>query len=267
MRVALQGISANVETTFVISLLGTIQKRHVFIMSSTSPDVAGMRNFGLSFAQTEPRGRAKVRIMVRALACMRREIGLVDVLRVLARSRRLERGIDRGVVSAIRDQGLRDERFLSTRLEETALVAAMVEILGLERAREAYQQILEAVADDVMLALIPTAEELQAFDDPFAAFHAYLAGVLRANASAAIHLTEVREDTTDVFAYDVTYCVYERVAAAFGDPALCDISSCAGDDVSFPRLCGQIGARFRRRSTLAAGAACCDFRFERLPAS
>jgi hypothetical protein len=61
----------------------------------------------------------------------------------------------------------------------------------------------------------------------------------------------------------VTYCAYERVAAAFGEPRLCCISSCAGDEVSFPGLCHGIGARFIRQSTLAAGARCCDFRFER----
>jgi hypothetical protein len=58
-------------------------------------------------------------------------------------------------------------------------------------------------------------------------------------------------------------CAYEREAAAFGDPRLCGISSCAGDEASFPRLRHGIGARFVRQSPLAAGAKCCDFRFER----
>jgi hypothetical protein len=99
---------------------------------------------------------------------------------------------------------------------------------------------------------VPAADELNAFDDPFAAFRAYLEAVLDANARDGIHAAELREKMADAFAYDVTYCAYERVAAAFGDPRLCCISSCAGDEVSFPRLCHGIGARFSRHSTLAA---------------
>jgi len=232
-------------------------------LQGSSPSVASLRHYGRSFAESEPRGRAKWRIMLRAFNVMRRQLGLIGVLHVFWRSRILARRVDHEVLAAIRRRGLEDEAFLAARIEETALAAALVERLGFDRAAAVYRQVLEAVADDVMRELVPTAEELNAFDDPFAAFRAYLEGVLDANARAGIHAAERREDTADAFAYDVTYCAYERVAAAFGDPRLCCISSCAGDEVSFPRLCHGIGARFIRQSTLAAGAKCCDFRFER----
>lgn len=225
--------------------------------------VSNLRNFGRSFAETEPTGRAKARIMLSALGVMRRELGLLAVLRVLARSRRLAKLVDREGLDAIRAAGLRDERFVAARIEETSLAAALVDLFGAERARQIYRKVLEAVADDVLLELVPTADELRAFADPFAAFRDYLAAVLKANADAGIHHCEIREDGAEAFAYDVTYCAYERVAAAFGNPELCAISSCAGDEVSFPRLCARLDARFHRQSTLAAGAACCDFRFER----
>jgi tetrahydromethanopterin S-methyltransferase subunit B len=228
-----------------------------------SQDVSRLRNFGKSFAQTEPAGLAKARIMLRALSAMRREIGVVATLRVLVRSRQLAKGVDSKSLDAIRDAGLRDERFLAARVEETSLVAALVEAFGLDRAREIFRSVLETMADDMMRELVPTSDELRAFPDPFGAFRDYLGGVMKANAAAAIHLTELRESSDDVVAYDVTYCAYERVAAAFGDARLCAISNCAGDDVSFPRICAGIDAEFHRRSTLAAGAPCCDFRFER----
>jgi hypothetical protein len=223
----------------------------------------GLRNYELSFAQTEPRGAAKRRIMLRALGCLRRELGLLTVLKVLWRSRRLQQSVDRAALAAIRDGGLRDEAFLAARLEETSLAAALVERLGMERAGDVFRGVLEAVAGDVMGELVPSAEELQAFEDPAATFFAYLQAVITANADAGIHHAEIREDSPDALAYDVTYCAYERVAAAFGAPRLCQISSCAGDEVTFPRLCSKIGLRFVRQSTLAAGAPCCDFRFER----
>ncbi len=230
---------------------------------SNSPSITSLRHYGRSFADSEPRGRAKWRIMWRAFAVMRREVGLVAVLHVFWRSRVLARRVDRDQLASIRQKGLRDEAFLAARIEETALAAALVERLGVDRATAVYRQVLDAVADDVMRELVPTAEDLNAFDDPFAAFRSYLEAVLDANARAGIHAAELRESTADAFAYDVTYCAYERVAAAFGDPRLCYISSCAGDEVSFPRLCPAIGARFLRQGTLAAGAKCCDFRFER----
>jgi hypothetical protein len=229
----------------------------------SAPSFASLRHYGQSFAETEPRGRAKRRIMLRAFNVMRRQLGLITVLRVFWRSRVLARRVDHGLLAAIRQRRLKDEAFLAARIEETALAAALVERLGFDRAAAIYRQVLEAVADDVMRELVPTVEELNAFDDPFAAFRAYLEAVLDANARDGIHAGELREKAADAFAYDVTYCAYERVAAAFGDPRLCCISSCAGDEVSFPRLCHGIGARFIRQSTLAAGAKCCDFRFER----
>lgn len=229
----------------------------------SSPSVTSLRHYGQSFAESEPRGRAKRRIMLRAFSVMRRQLGLIAVLRVFWRSRMLARRVDREALAAIRARGLEDEAFLAARIEETALAAALVERLGFDRAAAVYWEVLGAVADDVMRELVPTVEELKVFDDPFAAFRAYLEAVLDANARAGIHAAELRENMPDVFAYDVTYCAYERVAAAFGDPRLCFISSCAGDAVSFPRLCPGIGARFLRQSTLAAGAKCCDFRFER----
>jgi hypothetical protein len=227
------------------------------------PSFASLRHYGQSFAESEPRGATKRRIMLRAFNVMRRQLGLITVLRVFWRSRVLARRVDRRLLAAIRQRGLKDQAFLAARIEEMALAAALVERLGFDRATVIYRQVLEAVADDVMHELVPTVEELNAFDDPFAAFRAYLEAVLDANARDGIHAAELRERTADAFAYDVTYCAYERVAAAFGDPRLCCISSCAGDEVSFPRLCHGIGARFVRQSTLAAGARCCDFRFER----
>jgi hypothetical protein len=229
----------------------------------SSLSFASLRHYGQSFAESEPRGRAKRRIMLRAFNVMRRQLGLIAVLRVLWRSRVLARRADHGLLAAIRQRGLTDEAFLAARIEETALAAALVERLGFDRAAAIYRRVLEAVADNVMRELVPTVEELSAYDDPFAALRAYLEAVLDANARDGIHAAELREVTADAVAYDVTYCAYERVAAAFGDPRLCCISSCAGDEVSFPRLCHGIGARFVRQSTLAAGAKCCDFRFER----
>jgi len=232
--------------------------------TADSSPYSSLRHYGLSFAETEPRGWAKTRIMGHAFGCLRRELGFGTTLWTLARSRLLARKADGRVLASIRGRGLEDRGFIAARVEETSLAAALVENLGMERAGKVYGRVLEQLADEVMMELVPSAEELNAFDDPFIAFRAYLVAVLEANTRAAIHVAEVREDTEDVFAYDVTYCAYERVGAAFGDPMLCQISSCAGDDVSFPRMCAKIGARFLRKGTLASGAPCCDFRFERI---
>jgi len=227
-------------------------------------DYAALANFGQSFAESEPKGLPKIRIMLRAGTVLGRRLGGMAVARLLLRAPLLAAKVDLGALVELRERGLEDLRFLAARVDETTLAAAVVEQIGHDRAAKLYREILEEVADDVMGELVPTAAALAACGDAFSALRAYLKAAAAANAAAGIHHCEIRDDREDVFAYDVVYCAYERVAAAYGDSRLCDIANCTGDDVSFPRLCRKIGARFSRTSTLARGARCCDFRFERV---
>jgi hypothetical protein len=90
---------------------------------------------------------------------------------------------------------------------------------------------------------------------------------MRAFNGASVHEgtleLRMKEETDDVFAFDVTYCVWAEIAKAFGDPSLC-YPWCHSDDTFFPKAGAQLGFRYTRIGTLSSGAPVCDFRFERV---
>lgn len=225
--------------------------------------VQQLKNYGKGFANStlDPE---KVKQMERVISQeLRGELGIIAVMNLMWKMRKKIRQMKKFQWSKLRERGFTDQRFLDDLIERTALIRVLVDMVGIQRASEIHRKILDKIAYEFMASMFPSVEALKACGDPFKSFKEYFKAFNTANERAGIHEVKIVEDTDDVFAFNVEYCIWHEVAKEFGDPYLCYPSTCYGDEVFFPRMCAQAGFCFRRNGTLATGAPVCDFGFER----
>jgi hypothetical protein len=196
----------------------------------------------------------------------RRELGLIRMLKMGWRMRNEAKRMKKHDWSRLRERGFTDQRFLDWLIESTAVMKALADMLGMERASEVYRRIWDRTAYDMATSGFPSVEEFNACGDAFKSFKEYMKAGNAANERAGLHEIEIVEDTDDVLVCNYKYCVWREVANEFGDPYLCYPSSCYSDEAWMPRFAREGGWKFKRTGTLATGAPFCDFRFERLPA-
>ena len=224
-----------------------------------------LHNYGKGFVDlmSDPelmkRGR---KLMMREF---RRELGLIGLLKMGWRMRKEARRMKNHDWSRIRERGLTDQGFLDQLIESMAVMKALADMLGMERASEVYRRIWDRTAYDLMTSVFPSVEEFKACGDTFKSFKEYYKANDAANERAGLYEVEIVEDTDDVFACNSTYCLWSELAKEFGDPYLCYPANCYLDEVWIPRFATEGGWEFKRTGTLATGAPVCDFRFERLP--
>ncbi len=72
---------------------------------------------------------------------------------------------------------------------------------------------------------------------------------------------EMRSDTPDLIDFDITRCIYLETITALGHPELVP-AFCRLDNLLGEAMASY--ARFERKSTLAMGAACCDFCYRKV---
>jgi hypothetical protein len=195
---------------------------------------------------------------------LRRELGLIGLLRTGWRMRKETRRMKNHDWSRLRERGLTDQRFLDQLIQSTSGMKVLADMLGMERASDVFRRISDRIAYDMSTATFPSVEELKACGDAFISFKEYWKAANAANERAGLHEVEIVEDTDDVLACNYKYCVWREVANEFGDPYLCYPSSCYGDEAWLPKFGAEGGWEFKRTGTLATGAPFCDFRFERL---
>jgi len=166
--------------------------------------------------------------------------------------------------SVLRERGLDNYGFITGVVKRMALVKCLADMVGRDRASQMQCRLLEKTIYESMSPSWPSVEDYYECGDFFKAFRQYTRVAMMENERAGLHVVEMVEDSPTALAFNVKYCVWHEVARALGDPYLCYPSTCYGDEVTIPKVLGMAGPqyRFRRKSTLAQGAAQCDFRYE-----
>ena len=226
--------------------------------------VEELTNYGKGFLDigTDPESVKRERkTMAREF---RRELGPMDMLKMGRRMRKEAKRMKNHDWSRLRERGFTDQAFLEGLIESMAVMKALADMLGMERASEVYRRIWDRKAYDFMTLGFPSVEEFRACGDAFRSFKEYWKASDAANERAGLHVVEIADDTDDVFVCNYKYCVWREVAKEFGDPYLCYPESCYCDEAWLPRFATEGGWEFKRTGTLATGAPFCDFRFERL---
>jgi hypothetical protein len=164
--------------------------------------------------------------------------------------------------SILKKHGLSDKRFIESVIKRIALMKALSDIFGVEKASVIQCRLVEKTIWELMSPIWPSVEDYKSCGNFFEAFREYSKATMAANVRAGLHDMEIVEDSTAALAYNIKYCVWHEVAKWFGNPYLCYPSTCYGDEVTIPRALDKTGCRFKRAGTLAQGAPVCDFRYE-----
>jgi len=156
-----------------------------------------------------------------------------------------------------------NQAFLTQQLEYLALFAALAEVLGTDAAVAVMKAVMDETAREPLRMALPEQEALAAFEDPLAAWRAYVAEAPALATAAGCQDLVIVEDGPHAVQFDVRWCVWLELARKMGVPEAC-LPNCYSDDLVFPEFFEALGIRYRRTGTLAGGASCCDFRFERM---
>ncbi len=226
--------------------------------------VEELKNYGKGFADfwTDPELMGQMRgAMSREL---RRQLGLIGMLRLWWRMRKETNRMRKHDWSRLRERGLTDRNSLDQLIQSMAVMKALADMMGMEKASEVHRKLWDNTAYELMASVFPSVGDVQACGDFLECFKEYMNAMNAANVRAGLHEVEIGEDTDDVFQVNYKYCAWHEVAKEFGDANLCYPSSCYPDEAWLPRYCAQAGIQFKRTGTLATGAPVCDFRFERV---
>lgn len=230
------------------------------------PDVSHLRNYGVAFSEAEGAWPldVKLRMQREGKAVVMRHLGPVQKARFFwhfLAARRRAADLD---LSDLRDRGMTNGEFLHQQLEYLAVFAALARVLGSDPAVEVMKAVMDETAREPLLLALPEADGLAATGDAFAAWRAYVRPCPAAARAAGCQDLVIVEDGPDAVQFDVRWCVWLELARRMGVPEGC-LPNCYSDDLVFPGFFAALGIRYRRTGTLAQGAPCCDFRFEREP--
>jgi hypothetical protein len=230
--------------------------------------VEELKNYGKSFAEVLSEIPLEVTKQMKKtmLGELRRGVGIIGMARLMWKVSKEVTGMKEHDWSRLRERGLDDDDFIEETVQKIALMKALAEMVGMEKASGIHRKVFDRSGFDLAASMFPSVEDFRACGDVFASFKKYSRASQEANERAGIHRVEITEDTDTSFVFTVTYCAFHEVALEFGNAYLCYPSSCYGDEVFFPEICIRAGLRFTRTGTLATGATVCDFRFEHLAA-
>jgi len=229
--------------------------------------VEDLRNYGKGLMDSAPdpemmerEGKMRRRMQQE----LEKELGRAGAAELMSRMKEEAERMKTQDLSSLKKQGLRDRRFIESVIKRIALMKALADMIGMEKASALQCRLVENTIWELMSPMWPTVDDYRACGDLFEAFKKYGVAAMVANARAGLHDVEMVEDSPTILAFNVKYCVWHEAAKLLGNPYLCYPSTCYGDEVTIPRVLNQIGGRFKRAGTLAQGAPVCDFRYELL---
>jgi hypothetical protein len=227
--------------------------------------VKDLKNYGKSLLDCEPdpkmieREGTTRRIIRQELE---RELGQAVTRELMSVVKKETDQMKSQALSVLSNRGLRDERFIESVIRRIALMKALSDVVGVEKASAIQYRLVEKTIWELMSPMWPSVEDYKSCGNFFEAFREYSKSTMAANVRAGLHDMEIVDDSPSALAYNIKYCVWHEIAKSFGNPYLCYPSTCYGDEVTIPRVLDKTGYRFRRAGTLAQGAQVCDFRYE-----
>ncbi len=224
-----------------------------------------LKNYGKGLVDSVPDAEAARRIRQasrRVRELLRAELG--DGL-FEEHATRVSQEIERvkpQALHALEARGLHNRPIAEGIVRRIAIMKALADLLGMDRASAVQRRLLDITLLDLMTPMWPTVEDYKRCDDPPRAFMDYTKGSMNANVRDGLHDIVWTDDSPTALAFDVRYCAWHEAAKALGDPYLCYPSTCYGDEITIPTVLDELGGVFTRKGTLAQGAPVCDFRYE-----
>ena len=165
-------------------------------------------------------------------------------------------------ISVIRKRGMTNKDFINQQLQYLSLFSALKIVVGSERTMAIAKKIMDNTAKDALLASLPSKEEVLEVGEPFDVLRKLFESGTIAAEKAGCHKMIISENTETAFQFDIHWCVWLELAKLMDIPEAC-IPNCYADDLAYPVYFDALDIKYSRKSTLAWGASCCDFRFEK----
>jgi hypothetical protein len=233
-------------------------------------NVKNMKNYGKGIVDslsTPEYKQIERQMTIPIISVLLKEIGFLGLLKMFLRWRSENKIMKLHNWKQIEKKGTSKEVLEST-IQYIALMKILDDMLGINKAKSVITEIYEKTEVRlkekhfaVNLFLYPI-KELEKCKDRFACFKEYTKGMEDAGIKEKLHEAEIIEDSKDVLAFDVTFCVAHEVAKVYGNPAW-SFPWCELDDVVYPNMGARLGFKYRRSGNLPTGASKCDFRFSR----
>ena len=227
--------------------------------------VEELKNYGKPMSQVifSPEAEKQAKQMMKVIRSeLRKELGLLGIIRLLFNMRKEIRFAKKSDWSALKEHGLVNERFLESLIQQAAAMRALANMVGMDKAAEIYRRLIDKIGYEVSVPLFPSVDEFTACGNAFEAFKEYAKAMVIADQREGIHEVDIIEDDSKTFAYNVKYCAWNEVAKRIGVSELCYAGRCYGDEVFFNKVMPQIGVQYKRTGTLTLGNPVCDVRFE-----
>ncbi len=233
-------------------------------------DVERMTNYGKgiveSLASPEYK-KIEKKMFSPTIGTLCKEVGFSGLLKLFFQWRSEEKKMKKSSWPNLEKKGVPREVFEAT-FQLIALMKVLDCMVGIEKAREIIAEIYEKTekvliknGSAVNLFAIPVGD-LKACKDSFLSFKKYTKAQVNAGIREKLHKSEIIEDTEDVLAFNIDYCVVHDVAKEYGNAAW-SFPWCEIDDVVYPKMGVELGFKYTRSGSLATGQLKCDFRFER----
>jgi hypothetical protein len=227
-------------------------------------EIEKTRGYGIAASDAESNWDPvlKAKIKKTAFKTILGQITIWQKIRLMAwfnREKRRAAGLD---LSDLWARGMTNETFIKQQLEYISLFSALVKVVEKEKALEIMYGVMDVTAEALQSSL-PEPGSVNDSGDSFEFFRKYVAVFPAASEKAGCHDITISEDSSNILQFDITWCVWFELAKKMDVPEAC-IPNCYADDLVYPDYFKSFGIKYCRKGTLAKGAGCCDFRFERI---
>jgi len=246
-------------------IVGTNASGYASKTGSLYMRVEDLRNYGKGLLDSEPdpeMTERKHKIRKKMLRELEKQLGHAGTMELMARMKEETERVKNQDRTILSRYGLHDKGFIESAIRRIALTKALADMVGMEKASAIQCKLVEKTIWELMSPMWPSIEDYKKCGNFFDAFKGYTKASMSANVRAGLHDMEIVEDSPNVLAFNIKYCVWHEVAKLSGDPYLCYPSTCYGDEVTIPKVLNQSGCKFKRSGTLAQGARVCDFTYE-----
>lgn len=161
----------------------------------------------------------------------------------------------------VKEKGMKNERILVNIISRAHQFAALVTLIGQEKALELSNEIADIANPKFFPVILPGADDFKETANVFESLKEWLTGYYKANKRQGIFEYEIKENTDKVFQINCLYCAFDKVNRIVEETGSTQ-TQCRADDAFFNYFQETLGLKYTRTGALADGDKCCQFRFE-----
>ena len=183
--------------------------------------IVDLRNYGKGLMESTPDREAMVsmrQVGETVRSELRKALDVTGLKSLDTELHRIVQGAKGWEWATLRQHGLREQRCIDSIVQRIAMMKALIDLVGMDRAVEIQCRLLDKTMYELMAPMFPSIQDYRDCGDFFHAFKEYSKASYDANIRAGLHEMVIGEDTESVLAFNIESCAWHEVAKEFGDP-------------------------------------------------